>query len=536
MVCVDGDEIYYGSCTLTDSSGDYTISELPPAKYFIQFTGLVCDGAASECLGEEECLQLKSCTRPYVAQYSFGHKVFEPEELDAVTVESDMTTTGVDATLEAAGKMKGRLTVAALGEPPAEEAFVCVSSNESLKGECVEVDRNGEWEVGGLASGEWFVQFRSPCTAYDSETGECTAESFVSTYYDHQAEEEDATQIALTAPETVSGIDEALLLKDPSTPAFSAGPTVTGNPYVGETLSCSGGTWSNYPTAISYAWKGDLTTLPGQTADTLTVTNADKNESLTCEVTIENEAGEVSATSNAVTVTAPPAPAFEADPVLSGAAEVGSTLSCSPGTWTGPQVTVSYGWQRDGRAIAGQTGNTYVVTNADEGASLNCQVIVENEGGAATASSNALSVQAKQASNGAGNGSSSTGNSSNSTSTSNPPSPPPAMAGTATPSGNATVTGHKAMVSLKCNGGSCKGSLKLVYEVKTKNGKGKTVVTKATIGSASFSLVAGAEKTVAVKLNSKGTSYLAEAGKQGLKVKLSGSGVKGRTVRLKPAA
>jgi hypothetical protein len=136
------------------------------------------------------------------------------------------------------------------------------------------------------------------------------------------------------------------------------------------------------------------------------------------------------------------------------------------------------------------------------------------------------------------------GGSSTTSSTSSPaPSttPPPVTstapkAGTAVASGNAAVKGGKAMVALKCSGGACKGSLKLVYEVKTKSGKGKTVVTKVTIGSASFSLAAGAEKTVAVKLNSKGTTYLAEAGKKGLKVKLTGSGVKGRTVQLKPAA
>jgi hypothetical protein len=48
MVCVNGDEIFHGGCTLTDSNGDYTVSELPPANYFIQFTGLVCGGSASE--------------------------------------------------------------------------------------------------------------------------------------------------------------------------------------------------------------------------------------------------------------------------------------------------------------------------------------------------------------------------------------------------------------------------------------------------------------------------------------------------------
>lgn len=530
MVCVNGDEIFHGGCTLTNGNGEWTVSELPPANYFIQFTGLVCDGLASECLEEEECLQLKSCTRDYVAQYSFHHPTFEPEELDPVKVESHMTTTDVDATLEAAGTIKGKLTVAALGNPPAVGAIACLSSNESIKGECTEVNANGEWEVGGLATGEWFVQFRSPCTARDPETEECIAEPLVSIYYDHEIEEEDATLIPLTAPETVSGIDEALQVKEPSAPAFTANPVISGNPYVGETLSCSGGTWSNYPTEIAYTWKRDVTTLPGQTGDTHTVTNADKGEALTCEVTIENAAGEVSATSNAVTVVTPPAPAFTTDPVLSGNPAVGSTLTCSPGTWTGAQTTAAYLWRRGGTPIADQTGSTYVVTSADEGGSLTCEVTVANEGGSVTAPSNAVSVPVKQPSN-------SGGASTTSSTSSPPPSTTAPKPGTATADGTANVKGGKAMVSLKCTGGgSCKGSLKLVYEAKTKNGKGKTVVTKVTIGSASFSLANGAEKTVAVKLNSKGTAYLEEAGKKGLKVKLTGSGVKSRTVTLKPAA
>jgi hypothetical protein len=544
LICIDGDNVFHPACTLTDNTGEYTFGELPPAGYFIEFTGLVCDGLASECLSESECLELRACARSYVAQYSFGHPAFEPEELDSVPVESRQVTQVAEVTLTPAATIKGRVTVAALGDPPAVGATVCVSSNESLKGECVEVNPNGEWEVGGLATGNWFVQFRSPCTAHDPETEACTAEPLESIYYDHEVEEEDAMQIPVTAPETVSGIDEALQVREASTPAFTANPVITGNPYVGETLTCSGGSWSNYPTAIAYTWKRDVTPLPGQTSDTHTVTNADKNEALTCEVTIENEAGEVSETSNAVTVTAPPAPVFTTDPVLSGAPEVGSTLTCSPGTWTGPQATVAYGWQRSGIAIAGQTGATYLVTSADEGAALNCEALVESEGGVATAASNALSVPVKQPSNNGGSGdggNSSSGSSSTTTSTTSTssgtmaPAPPPSTPGTAVATATATVKGGKAMIALKCNGGACKGSLKLVYEMKTKNGKGKTVVTKTTIGSASFSLAAGAEKTVAVKLNSKGTAYVEEAGKKGLKVKLTGSGVKGRSITVKPA-
>ncbi len=289
MICVNGDEIFGGGCTLTNASGEYSFSELPPANYFIQFTGLVCNGQASECVEEEGCLRLNSCTRPYVAQYSFGHVVFEPEELDPTPVESHVITPVRDTTLVAGGSLKGRVTVAALGDPPAVGAIACVSSNEAIKGECSEVNANGEWKVEGLATGKWFVQFRSPCTREENE--ECVAEPFVSIYYDNEVEEEDAKLIQVNAPETVSGINEALQLKDATTPAFITNPTIGGNPYVGETLTCSGGTWSDYPTEISYVWKRGVTALPGQIESTHVVTSADKNDALTCEATIEERGG-----------------------------------------------------------------------------------------------------------------------------------------------------------------------------------------------------------------------------------------------------
>ncbi len=147
-----------------------------------------------------------------------------------------------------------------------------------------------------------------------------------------------------------------------------------------------------------------------------------------------------------MTITTPPAPVFTTDPTLGGSTEVGSTMTCSPGTWTGPRASVAYGWQRSGTAITGQTGNTYVVTSADEGASLNCEVILENEGGAATAGSNALSVPAKQPSDNGGNGdggNSSSGSSSTTTPTTSSSSgtttSAPPKAGTASAGGNATV-------------------------------------------------------------------------------------------------
>jgi hypothetical protein len=107
------------------------------------------------------------------------------------------------------------------------------------------------------------------------------------------------------------------------------------------------------------------------------------------------------------------------------------------------------------------------------------------------------------------------------------PTPPP-PAGTAVVAHSAKVKGGKAQLKLTCKGeGACKGSLKLTAKIKS-GGKTKNL----TIGKASFSLDAGASKTLKVKLSGPAKQALA---KGPLKAKVKGTGVTSSTVKLKLA-
>jgi hypothetical protein len=107
------------------------------------------------------------------------------------------------------------------------------------------------------------------------------------------------------------------------------------------------------------------------------------------------------------------------------------------------------------------------------------------------------------------------------------PTPPP-VAGTAVVAGTAKVKGGKAQLKLTCTGeGPCKGSLKLTAKIKS-GGKTKSL----TIGKGSFSLAAGAKKTLKVKLSGPAKKALT---KGPLKAKVKGSGVRASTVKLKLA-
>jgi List-Bact-rpt repeat protein len=107
------------------------------------------------------------------------------------------------------------------------------------------------------------------------------------------------------------------------------------------------------------------------------------------------------------------------------------------------------------------------------------------------------------------------------------PTPSPAP-GTAVVARTAKVKGGKALLKLTCTGeGPCKGTLKLTAKIKV-SGKIKNL----TIGKGSFSLAAGAKKTLKVKLSGPAKKALAQGP---LKAKVKGTGVRATTVKLKLA-
>ena len=91
--------------------------------------------------------------------------------------------------------------------------------------------------------------------------------------------------------------------------------------------------------------------------------------------------------------TGPSAPVNTVAPVASGSLTVGSTLSCTTGTWSNSPTGYAYQWLRNGANISGATSSTYLTVTADGGTSVSCQVTASN-GLSASTTSNALSIAA----------------------------------------------------------------------------------------------------------------------------------------------
>jgi len=169
-------------------------------------------------------------------------------------------------------------------------------------------------------------------------------------------------------------------------------PAITGTAHVGQTLTASNGTWTENPTSFTYQWLrcpasggqsdgSDCAVIGGATSNTYPVATGDVGFTLRVRVTAINGDGQDDAVSNATDVVAAQGgPANTQPPAISGTTTVGSTLTASPGTWTGTSITFTYQWQRCDTSgancapITGATSNTYVLANEDAGHTLRVAV------------------------------------------------------------------------------------------------------------------------------------------------------------------
>jgi len=504
------EEEEYFYCGYSNSSGQYEVKALGTGSYTVEF--------------RESYYQPSEIK--YARQY-YNNKITRGAA-EAVSVTAGATSININAAMQEGGRITGTITDASTASP-IEDAEACVvkPGEEEEYFACGYSGVLGNYMIAGISAGPYEVVFHGP---YGT--------SYADQYYNGKASIGEGTSLPVTVGSTTTNINASLtqVAPPPAQPVNTVSPVLSGTPAVGQTLSCSTGSWEHSPTSYEYVWLRGATAISGAALGTYQVQAADQGFSITCEVTAINASGHATAASNFLAVpAAAEAPVNTLAPVLSGTPAVGQTLSCSNGSWDNSPTGFAYAWRRDGSLISGQLASSYTVQSGDAAHGINCEVIASNGGGSASAVSNTLNVPAPPVEEKA--------------TTPEPPAPapPPAPAshgstGVADAPSVATVSnGGEVLIPLTCSGSqSCEGTLEL-FALSTPEAKGQSSRLSRSrkgshgvlIGKGKFSVSPGHRATVKVKLNGKGKSLVHHAGLSGLRVELTGTGIKRRTVKIK---
>src|SRR3954447_19736742 len=174
-------------------------------------------------------------------------------------------------------------------------------------------------------------------------------------------------------------------------------PTISGTAIVGETLTAAPGTWSDGTATFTYVWEicdgsGSCTAIDGAEGRTYVLVRGDRGAFVRVRVTAHVADAVVSRASGAVGPVTLGAPTALGAPSISGAAVVGAKLTADPGSWSDPDATFTFAWQRCEESgvcetIDGATRESYDVTSDDLGSSLLVEVTASNSGGVGEADS-----------------------------------------------------------------------------------------------------------------------------------------------------
>ena len=94
-----------------------------------------------------------------------------------------------------------------------------------------------------------------------------------------------------------------LTLNTAGMPVNTSAPVISGTIGLGNTFTCTTGTWTGDPTiTYAYQWKRNGTNIGSATSSTYTLVGADSWSTLTCAVTATNSVISTSATSNGILI------------------------------------------------------------------------------------------------------------------------------------------------------------------------------------------------------------------------------------------
>ncbi len=145
----------------------------------------------------------------------------------------------------------------------------------------------------------------------------------------------------------------------------SVTPVITGTARVGQTLQANAGTWSPSGLPRHYQWLRNNVPIAKASARTYTVTPADLGTRITLQISVKTAGYTPVIRVSSATASVASGQLSTTAPSITGDLHIWQTLTGTPGAWGPSGVTLKYQWLRDGKAIPGATGRTYVLQTAD---------------------------------------------------------------------------------------------------------------------------------------------------------------------------
>ena len=206
-------------------------------------------------------------------------------------------------------------------------------------------------------------------------TGDCATEGAICTSDGKRL----STRLEITVPGPA-----------PANSAATGTPAISGTLEAGQTLTASTSGISDADgltnATFGYQWIANDgtadTDIQDATASTYTLTDADAGKTIKVRVSFTDDAGNDETLTSTATdaVEAAPAPNSPATgaPTITGAAQVGETLTASTSGIEDDDgldsATFSFQWLADDTDIAGATGSSYTLTDSDEGKAIRVKV------------------------------------------------------------------------------------------------------------------------------------------------------------------
>jgi len=179
-------EAYTGTSVVnkvTDGNGNYTLQGLIGGNYHIFFN-------------------TDNTQVSYVPEYYDNKQGLRSAEIIAIT--PGQTIPGVDAVLAAGASISGRITDASSGNPVPDIDIYAITSSDTTAGCYSYTDENGDYILKGLPTGNFKINFNSYYynMTYDG--------IYNDQWFSEKTTYDTATPLAVTAGQTISGINAAL--------------------------------------------------------------------------------------------------------------------------------------------------------------------------------------------------------------------------------------------------------------------------------------------------------------------------------------